>query len=302
MGGEIDGVIELGTAAAARLAGAAVVAVSGFRALAGAAGGAGGPHVVELAVQFFARRREVLQQLNLAVEVDEERLIGSGAGLGIRGEHLVDKLFAGLALVVQGAGDAAAGVNQQAEPEGQVALVSEALDGLRAAVFREREVARLEAGDQRAVLVAHGDGEDDLASLNPEGCGRLVRIGLLGQAGRGQAEDGGREGERERRSRLSSHSDHGAHSFIWLDGRADAGLLGSGEKTVSGGVGGRKTFWARGPARAFTAGSRLMGSAPSKPSAAADLRLGWESTTLAPGWTAIFAQRHPTSRMRKTAG
>ena len=61
-------------------------------------------------------------------------------GLGVGGQHQVDKLAGGLALAVHGAGDAAAGIDQQAQPEGQFAFARKALDDLRTAILGQREV------------------------------------------------------------------------------------------------------------------------------------------------------------------
>jgi hypothetical protein len=133
---------------------------------------------------------------------DQEGFIFLLSGVGVGGQHLVNELGGGLALTVERAGDAAAGVDEQAEAEGEVALAGEALDGLRAAILSEGEVADLEAGDERAVLVADGDGQDDLAGLDLERRFRLGRcvigLGLLRAGGRRQEqrgedeEDGGR--------------------------------------------------------------------------------------------------------------
>ena len=61
----------------------------------------------------------------------------------------------------------------------------QALDHLRTAVFGEREVALLQRGHQRAMLVAHCDREQHLTRLHMQGGHRLVirrllRRGLLG--------------------------------------------------------------------------------------------------------------------------
>ena len=73
-----------------------------------------------------------------------------------------------------------AGVDQQAETEGEVALRGKALDHLRAAVFGEGEVFGRQVGDQCTVLVLDHHGEQNFARLHLEG-----GVGLLGRGGRG---------------------------------------------------------------------------------------------------------------------
>ena len=102
-------------------------------------------------------------------------------------QHLVHELVRSFALVFDCAGDAAAGVNQQATVKRQVRLVHQALDYLRTTIFSEREVAFLQRCHQSTMLVAHRYREQHLARLYMQRCHRLVigcllSVGLLGEA------------------------------------------------------------------------------------------------------------------------
>ena len=154
--------------------------------------------------------------------MDEEGLVGCGSGLRVGGEHLVNELAGGFALVFHGGGHAAAGVDQQAKAEGQVALAGEALDDLRAAVFGEGEVADGEGGDEAAVLVANDDRKDNLIGLDFERGGRCAGCGLLGVRG-GMAEEA-ECGKGDGKGKLDAHGGHGRHSLTGLDGGA-GGML-----------------------------------------------------------------------------
>src|SRR5208283_1674446 len=80
-------------------------------------------------LQLWARRGEILQKLDFAIEVNDER------GIFVLAQKLVEEAVAGAALVVQDAALAEAGVDQEAEAQRQIGFVREVVDGLRAAVF-----------------------------------------------------------------------------------------------------------------------------------------------------------------------
>ena len=140
-------------------------------------------------MQLFARRGKVLEQFDLAVEVEEKGLVGLRSCLGIGRQHLVHELAGRLALVLHGARQAAAGVHQQSKAEGQVRLPRKALDGLRTAILGEREIALLQGGDQCAFFVAHRDRKHDFARFHLQAQCRLIGRGLLGLAHRQQARE-----------------------------------------------------------------------------------------------------------------
>jgi hypothetical protein len=221
IGSEEDRIVKqrAGPAAATLTLRSAAVS-AGIRTLRVVLGGAGRAHIIQLVVQLVARGGEVTEQLDLAVEVDEEGLVRGGAGpwFGRLRQHCIDKFARRLALVLHGAGDAAAGVDEQAQPEGQLGLVGKALDGLRAAILGQGEVFDLEAGHQRAVFVAHRDGQHDLAGLNLQGGDGLVGR-LRGRAGRGQT-DQGQQRDRQAQNESDSHSGQRAHTLTPLDERA----------------------------------------------------------------------------------
>ena len=132
---EKDGIVELRSTAPAAPLPVAIVS-GGLWTLAVVLGARGRAHLVDFMVKFFSRCGEVLQQFDLAIEVDQERLVFGrsrvrdgrrsrrscsrmtgtrriGARLVPR-EHLVHKLVRGLALVFHRSRDATAGVNEQA--------------------------------------------------------------------------------------------------------------------------------------------------------------------------------------------
>ena len=113
-------------------------------------------------VQFLARRREILQQLHFAIEVNDERAIL------VRAEHLAEEAIAGGALFGQEAALADAGIDQEAERQGQAGFLGEIADGLRAAVFFEGEIVLGEVGDHVALSVANRGEEIDDADVGGE--------------------------------------------------------------------------------------------------------------------------------------
>jgi hypothetical protein len=131
---------------------------------------------------FVPRVGKVLQQLNLAVKVNQESLVrrfaclGVGLGIGFRvdRQHQVHKLPRRLALAFHRSGYAAARIHQQSHPERQVAFPREALNGLRPPILGQRKVAHIQAGHQRAFFVAHRYRQQHLPRLHLQGCYRLV--------------------------------------------------------------------------------------------------------------------------------
>ena len=110
-----------------------------------------------------------------------------GRASGGCGHHLVEKGFAGGALVLEGAADRAAGVNEEAEGEGEIVVAIEVADGLRMAVDGEHEVGLCEVGDEGAVLIADDDGQIDELGGDGDGgrCGgRSGCVGGLGASER----------------------------------------------------------------------------------------------------------------------
>ena len=82
--------------------------------------------------------------------MDEECLVF------LRAQCAIEKGIARAAFLIEDAPLAEAGVNKQAEGEGKIALAREIFDGLRAAVFFDREVGLIQGCDDLAVLVADG--------------------------------------------------------------------------------------------------------------------------------------------------
>jgi hypothetical protein len=99
--------------------------------------------------QLFARGGEFLQQLNLMIEVNQEGLVH------VRAENVIEEGIARIALRAEDVSLAHTGVHQRPEGQRDVALAGEEGDGLRLAVFVEREVVLVQRLDDFAVLVPH---------------------------------------------------------------------------------------------------------------------------------------------------
>ena len=70
-------------------------------------------------------------------------------------QQMTDKSVAGVALLVQHASLAHAGVHQQAQSKRQIGILREIRDRLRVAVLLQHKIILGHIADQRAVLVAH---------------------------------------------------------------------------------------------------------------------------------------------------
>jgi len=80
--------------------------------------------------------------------VDQERFVF------VFTEDVLEEVVAGVALLIDQAALAAAGIHQQPQDQGSVGLLGEILDRLHAAVFFEREIVLGEIVNDLAVLVA----------------------------------------------------------------------------------------------------------------------------------------------------
>ena len=150
-------------------------------------------HGIDLVIQLVAGVGEVLEQLHLAVKVDDKGLVPAGGGFWIGRQHQLDEFLGSLALAVDRGVDAAAGVDEQAEAEGQVALGREALDDLRTPIFGEREILGGQIGDKCPVLVDDRDGKQNFACLHLDRGHGFRGRRLLGREGTAQA---GKAGQR----------------------------------------------------------------------------------------------------------
>jgi len=102
---------------------------------------------VQRVFQFLARRREVLQKLHLAVEVDQERLVF------VLAQHVLEELVAGVPLFTQHAPLALAGIDQQSQRQRQVRFPRKVADRLRMPVLRQSEVVLGQIRDDLQLLV-----------------------------------------------------------------------------------------------------------------------------------------------------
>ena len=105
--------------------------------------------------EFFTGRREVLEEFDLVVEMDEEGFVFVFA------QDAIEERAAGGALLIEDAALAEAGVDEEPDGEREVGLFGEIGDGLGLAVLVESEVVFGEVTDEVAVFVADGGEEID---------------------------------------------------------------------------------------------------------------------------------------------
>ncbi len=198
--GEVDGVVEQGAAGIAGGHGAAANSRNSSRGAGGVDGG-----LVDGAGELAGTAGVVGEKVYVDVEGDEE-------GLVLGGEDLFEEARAGLLLEGKDVLLAAAGIEQNADGEGEIFLLGEVFDGLRIVVLVDLAVFLAEAGDV-AVLVADGEIGVDEVDVELEGLVGVADVLLLGGsfAGRGRGVRGGgllgadrgdggkQESERERR-------------------------------------------------------------------------------------------------------
>ena len=170
--GQIDGVVKEGAAGAA---------VAGDGARAGTGVDDGG---VDGTLNLAGAVGVVGEEVDVNVEGDEE-------GLVLGGEDVFEELGAGLLLEGEDVDLASAGVEENADGEGEIFFLGEVLGLLQVLVFKDGAVVLVEVGDV-AVLVA--DGEVDVDEVDVDFEGLDVAVDGLGRgfAGRGWAAGGRR--------------------------------------------------------------------------------------------------------------
>ena len=113
-------------------------------------------------------RSQVLQQFHFPIEVNKEGFV-----LGLH-EHLIEKTAARVALRVEHLVLTATGIDEQTKGEREICLLRKIFDGLRAAIFLQREIVFSEVADDLAMFVANRDGQRDHFDVNGDGgCGFL---------------------------------------------------------------------------------------------------------------------------------
>ena len=127
-----------------------------------------------------ARRGEVLEQFDFEIEMDYEGEVLFGP------EHLVEEPRTGVAFFPDQPALAAAGVDEKTERQGEIALLREIADGLRAAVLVEQELLFREVADNFALLIAHVGEKTDHLDIG----GKRCRVLLLAAQERRYAERG----------------------------------------------------------------------------------------------------------------
>ena len=172
MGGEVDGVEEKG---------AAGISVAGD----GAGSGAGVDlRGVDGAFDFAGAVGVVGEEVDVNVEGDEE-------GFVFGGEDVFEELGSGLLLEGEDVDLAAAGVEEDADGEGEIFFLGKVLGLLEDLVLEDAAVVFVEVGDE-AALVADGEVDVDEVDVDFEGLGVADVDGLgLGLAGGGRTAGGG---------------------------------------------------------------------------------------------------------------
>ena len=185
--GEVNGIVEQSASAVTVAVGAAAVAAA--TATGGTATGAGlrilrRVELIDGREEFLTVRGEVLEEFDLAIEMNEESLIF------VHPQDAIEESAAGDALLVKNLALAEAGVGKQAEGKREVGLLGKVGDGLGLAVLLEGEVVFGEVADDAAVLVA--DSGEEIDGRDVDGNGR----GLLADKGKSSEEKKQGDGEK----------------------------------------------------------------------------------------------------------
>ena len=155
-----------------RAAGVVSVGKNDQRLAAGLAGdpaGAGNDRVVE---------RRALRAVLFHIQIQKRRSLSSSTWRSKRtrnawscglAQDLVEKLLARAALLGEHGALAAAHIDQQAERQRLVGLRREVANGLRPAVFFEREIVFGKSPDQLSLFIANGDQDVDYVDAGGKG-------------------------------------------------------------------------------------------------------------------------------------
>jgi hypothetical protein len=182
VGGEVDGVVEKCAATMAVTVGAVVASASATPSTTAATAGTGlrelrAVDLIDGREKFLAGGREVLEEFDFVIEVDEEGLVFVFA------QDAIEERAAGGAFLIEDTALAKAGIDEEAEGEREIGLFGEIGDGLGLGVLFEGEVVFGKIADEIAVFVA--DGGEEIDGGDVEGDGR----GLLGEEGEGGEEE-----------------------------------------------------------------------------------------------------------------
>jgi len=107
--------------------------------------------LIDGGLEFLAGRGEVLEELDFAIEMDDEGFVLVFA------KDVVEERAAGREFLVEDAALAEAGVNKEAESEPKVGFPREIGDGLGFGVLFKEEVVLGEIVDESVVFIADGN-------------------------------------------------------------------------------------------------------------------------------------------------
>jgi hypothetical protein len=159
-------------AAAAATTSAGVAFTAGRPASGTGAGELRRVDLIDGGLEFLARRGEVLEELDFAIEMDDEGFVL------VLAKDVVEEGAAAGEFLVEDAALAEAGVNKEADSEQEVGFPGEIADGLGFAVLFKKEVVLGEIVDEGVVFIADGNEKIDGADVDGDGSGLLgERIG-----------------------------------------------------------------------------------------------------------------------------
>ncbi len=104
-------------------------------------------------LQSVTRGSEVLEQLHLAVKMNDECLVFGGS------QHLIQETIAGRFLLIQNTPLTHAGADKQAKRKGKVGFLRKIPNRLRMTIFLENEIVFGQIADDLAMLVPDSDGQ-----------------------------------------------------------------------------------------------------------------------------------------------
>ena len=128
---------------------------------------------IEPVLQIAWRPGDVLQQFRVGSEADQECHV-------LLPENARKERGSGAAFDFDQIALAAGDIDEEPDRQGQIRLAREIFDGLGSTVFGQREVAFLEGGDQRVLLVPHRAIEVDDIDIDLDWLAGVVFHFLLG--------------------------------------------------------------------------------------------------------------------------
>src|ERR1017187_8214256 len=134
-------------------------------------GAAAGVEPADGGIQLIGVGSQLGNHFRVAVEAEHHGLVEVGA------HGVFEKLAGGVLLKTKAFADAVAGIDEDAEAEGQVGFGSELLDDLRMLVLKNLEIVLGEIGDEAALFVDDGEEHGDARDLDGNARGFVHLLG-----------------------------------------------------------------------------------------------------------------------------